>query len=88
MIHRIAFKIFNKEKRRNQKEKIITTQKAKASGHNSKQNLLQISKGKKDKNEVDKRANGMNRQFTNKKTCGSQTHETILRSLDNVRNVN
>lgn len=29
----------------------------------------------------------MNRQFTNKKTCGSQTHEIILRSLDNIRNV-
>lgn len=42
----IAFKIFNKEKEETRK-KIITTQKAKASGHNSKQNLLQISKGKK-----------------------------------------
>ena len=30
----------------------------------------------------------MNRQLTNKKTCGFHTHETILRSLDNVRNVN
>ena len=30
----------------------------------------------------------MNRQLTNKKTCGSHTYETILRSLDNVRNVN
>ena len=88
MIHRIAFKIFNKEKRRNQEEKVITTQKAKASSHNSKQNLLQISKDKKTKNEIDKRPNGMNRQLTNKKTCGSHTHETILRSLDNVRNVN